>query len=163
MAKKAVYAGSFDPITNGHLDIIQRASKLFDELCVAVVVNPNKKCLFELDERMDLIKKVCSGIDNVSVSTFSGLLADFVDENDFNAVVRGLRNINDYASEKEMASINSKLYTKGTETVFFMAEQECTHISSSMVKEVASLGGNIDSFVPEMVAELIYEKYRGNE
>ncbi len=159
MKTKALYAGSFDPVTRGHLNIIGRASKMYDDLVVAVVTNPNKKSLLTLDERMKLIRELTSEFGNVQVDTFEGLLADYVNANGFTAVVRGLRSSVDFDYEITMAQTNAGLFTGGTETVFMMTEPEYSYISSSTVKEVASLGGNIDGFVPEIVADAVYDKY----
>lgn len=160
MKTKALYAGSFDPITRGHLNIISRASKMYDEFVVAVVTNPNKKSLLPLDERMELISELTSDIGNVQVDTFEGLLADYVNANGFNAVVRGLRNSADFDYEITMAQTNADLFTEGTETIFLMTDPEYSYISSSTVREVASLGGKIDGYVPEIVADVVYDKYR---
>lgn len=160
MKTKALYAGSFDPVTRGHLNIISRASKMYDELVVAVVTNPNKRSLLSLDERMELIRKLTSELSNVQIDAFEGLLADYVNANGFTAVVRGLRNSADFDYEITMAQTNADLFTGGTETIFMMTEPEYSYISSSTVREVASLGGKIDGYVPEIVADLMYDKYR---
>ena len=117
MDKKALYAGSFDPITNGHLNIIERAAKMYDSFTVAVVVNPNKKGLFTIDERVEIIRKVTEHIPNVSVDKFDGLLADYVNSNGFAAVVRGLRVTTDFENELQMAQMNARLFNGDTETV----------------------------------------------
>ena len=161
MDRTALYAGSFDPLTLGHLNIIERAAGLYDTLVVAVVANPGKNSLFDLDERVAMVRKACEGIANVRVESFQGLLADYVNENKFDAVVRGLRNSKDYEYEMEMAHINAKLYDKA-ETVFLMAQPELSYVSSSSVKEVASLGGNIDGWVTEDIREEVINKYRRN-
>jgi pantetheine-phosphate adenylyltransferase len=160
MNRNALYAGSFDPITNGHLNIIERAAGLFDSLTVAVVVNPNKQGLFTVEERLDIIKEVTAHIPNVSTDSFDGLLADYVNSNGFCAVVRGLRSTADFESEIVMAQMNSKLYRCGTETIFLMTEPEHSFISSSVIKEVASLGGSVDALVPGYVIERINHKLR---
>lgn len=159
MERKAFYPGSFDPPTNGHIDIIRRASAIFDKLVIGVVVNPGKNALLELEERVSLLKKLVSDFDNVEVVSFDGLLADYVNENNIDAVVRGLRSGTDYEYENNMAQTNACLYRNGTETVFLLSRPEYSFISSSNVKEVASLGGDIGSFVPELVAEAVYNKY----
>lgn len=158
MERKALYAGSFDPITNGHLNIIRRAAGIFDSLTVAVVVNPNKKCLFDLDERMEIIRKVTEDIPNVHVDCFSGLLADFVNENGFDALVRGLRATTDFENELQMAQMNARLFSGNTETMFLMTDPEYSFISSSLIKEVASLGGSVDGLVPEYVVQRVKDK-----
>ena len=145
MERKALYAGSFDPITNGHLNIIERAAKMYDSFTVAVVVNPNKKGLFTLDERVEIIRKVTEHIPNVSVDKFDGLLADYVNSNGFAAVVRGLRVTTDFENELQMAQMNARLFNGDTETVFLMTDPEYSFISSSLIKEVASYGGSVDS------------------
>ena len=155
MGNKALYAGSFDPVTNGHLNIIRRAAGMFDSLTVAVVVNPKKQSLLTLEERCTLLAEATEGLGNVSIDSFSGLLADYVNKGGFKAVVRGLRGVCDFDNELTMAQINSKLYTAGADTVFLMTDSECSYISSSMVKEVASLGGDVTEFVPECVAVLL--------
>ena len=142
MDKKALYAGSFDPITNGHLNIIERAAKMYDSFTVAVVVNPNKKGLFTIEERVEIIRKVTEHIPNVSVDKFDGLLADYVNSNGFAAVVRGLRATTDFENELQMAQMNARLFKGDTETVFLMTDPEYSFISSSLIKEVASYGGS---------------------
>ena len=159
MERNALYAGSFDPVTNGHLNIIERAAKLYDSLTVAIAVNPNKTGLFTIEERVEIAKAVTSHIPNVIVDTFSGLIADYVNERGFTAYVRGLRVTNDFENELQMAHMNSRLFTEGTETVFLMTEPEYSFISSSLIKEVASFGGSIDGLVPPYVAEKIREKF----
>lgn len=161
MDRTALYAGSFDPLTLGHLNIIERAAGLYDTLVVAVVANPGKNSLFDLDERVAMVRKACEGIANVRVESFQGLLADYVNDNKFDVVVRGLRNSKDYEYEMEMAHINATLYDKA-ETVFLMAQPELSYVSSSSVKEVASLGGNIDGWVTEDIREEVINKYRRN-
>ncbi len=160
MERTAVYAGSFDPLTNGHLDIIRRASKMFDSLTVAVIVNVSKKPFFSIEERVDIIKKVTEDIPNIKVECFSGLLADYVNENGFSAVIRGLRAVADFENEIHMAQMNARLYTEGTETVFLMTDPSCSFISSSMVKEVASLGGSVHGLVDEYTEEKINSKFK---
>lgn len=153
----AVYPGSFDPPTNGHADIIGRAAKIFQEVIVAITHNYNKKHMFTLEERVSMMKEVVSGIDNVSVSSFSGLLVDYLDEIDSFCVIRGLRALSDFEYEFQMALMNRKL-KKNVETIFLMPDQEYTFLSSSMVKEIAYLGGNFKDFVPNCVYEKIINK-----
>lgn len=160
MERKALYAGSFDPVTNGHLNIIERAAAMYDSLTVAVVVNPQKTGFFSIDERVRIIEEVTEHLPNVHADRFSGLLADYVNENGFTAVVRGLRDTADFLNEFQMAQMNALLYTEGTETVFLMTDPACSFISSSLVREVASLGGDVSSLVHPMVAEKIKEKVR---
>ena len=163
MERKALYAGSFDPITNGHLNIIERASGIYDSLTVAIVVNPNKKGFFSIDERLEIVRKVTGHLPNVAVDKFEGLLADYVNANGFNAVVRGLRATTDFENELQMAHMNARLFHGNTETVFLMTSPEYSFISSSIVKEVASLGGSVDGLVPEYVIQRIKDKLNQEE
>ena len=149
--KRAIYSGSFDPMTNGHLDIMRRASRMFDELTIGVVHNPNKTPLFSVEERVAMIESATSDLGNVSVDSFTGLLADYVNENKFDAVVRGLRATSDFEYEIQMAQMNAELFDKGIESVFLMTSPEYSFISSSMIKEVVSLGGNVENLIPEIV------------
>ena len=158
MERKALYAGSFDPVTIGHLNIIERAARLYDSLTVAIVVNPNKHCLFTVDERLGIMQDVTSSLPNVRVDKFSGLLADYVNEQGFSVVVRGLRGAADLENEMQMAQINSLMYKNGTETVFLMTDPRYSFISSSMVREVAALGGSFESLVPEAVICRVRQK-----
>ena len=162
MERTALYAGSFDPLTLGHLDIIERASFLFDNLVVGVVANPGKTSLFTLEERVAMVREAVMNIPNVRVERFQGLLADYVNANHFDAVVRGLRNTKDFEYEIEMAHINDTQYKHNAQTVFLMTKPELSFVSSSMVKEVASLGGDIDSFVTNEVKNALFDKYRRN-
>ena len=157
--KRALYSGSFDPMTNGHLDIIRRASRMFDELTVGVVHNPNKTPLFSVDERVAMIRNATEDLGNVSVDSFTGLLADYVNENRFNAVVRGLRATSDFEYEIQMAQMNAELFDEGIESVFLMTSPEYSFVSSSMIKEVVSLGGNVENLIPEIVLTEIEKKF----
>lgn len=159
MAKKALYTGSFDPMTNGHLDIITRASKMFDELVVGVIVNPNKHPLFTKEERVKMIEEVTNDLPNVKVDSFEGLLADYVNENHFDAVVRGLRATSDFEYEISMAQMNACLFNDGIESVFLMTSPEYSFISSSMIKEVVALSGCVEGLVPEHILNEIKAKY----
>lgn len=159
MPKKALYAGSFDPVTMGHLDIIRRAAKLCDELVVGVIRNPQKSSMFTEEERIEMIKSSTSDLPNVRVDAFSGLLADYVNSNDFDIVIRGLRGTTDFDSEIQMAQLHSILYNDKVETVFLMTSPEYSYISSSMVKEVYSLGGNIERLVSREVLEFMNSKF----
>ena len=158
MERKALYAGSFDPVTNGHLNIIERAAKMYDSLTVAIAVNPNKTGFFTFDERVEIAREVTKHIPNVNVDTFSGLLADYVNENGFIAYVRGLRATTDFENELQMAQMNARLFTGETETIFLMTDPKYSFISSSLIKEVASFGGSVEGLVPEYVEKKIKEK-----
>ena len=161
MKIKALYTGSFDPLTNGHLNIIERASKLYDELTIGIIVNYSKKSMFSLEERKEMIEETLSHLDNVKVEFFSGLLADYVNENKFNVVVRGLRAAMDFEYEIQMAHMNARLFDEQVETVFLMTDPKYSFISSSMMKEVHSLGGSIDGLVPEVILEKMDKKTKG--
>ena len=163
MSRRALYTGSFDPITNGHLDIIKRASRMFDELTVGVIVNPSKKCLFTEQERVEMIKEVVKDLENVKVDTFKGLLADYVNKGGFDLVVRGLRATTDFEYEIQMAQMNAKLFNEGVESVFLMTSPEYSFISSSMIKEVVELNGDVDGLVPDLVLKKMKEKFMGEE
>lgn len=151
MKTKALYSGSFDPLTLGHMDIIARASKLYDELVIGVIGNPSKKSMFTLEEREDMLRETLRDFDNVSVDHFSGLLADYVNGNGFDVVVRGLRSATDFDYEIQMAQMNDRLFNDAVETVFLMTDPQYSFISSSVVKEVFTLGGNIDGLVPDEI------------
>ncbi len=157
--KKALYSGSFDPMTNGHLDIITRASKMFDKLIVGVIHNPNKVPLFTPEERVEMIKKLINDLPNVQVDCFTGLLADYVNAKKFNAVVRGLRATTDFEYEIQMAQMNAKLFNPGIESVFLMTSPEYSFISSSVIKEVVALNGKVDGLVPPVVLKEIKKKF----
>ncbi|MCG0274658.1 MAG: pantetheine-phosphate adenylyltransferase [Thermosediminibacteraceae bacterium] len=155
----AIYPGSFDPITNGHLDIIERSSRLFDRLIVAVLKNPNKKSLFTVEERIEMIKGAVSHIKNVEVDHFSGLLVDFARKKNAKIIVKGLRAVSDFEYELQMALMNKKLYGE-LETIFIMTNTKYSFLSSSIVKEVASLGGCVKDLVPPVVEEKLREKFK---
>ncbi|MDR5586930.1 MULTISPECIES: pantetheine-phosphate adenylyltransferase [Clostridium] len=153
--KVAVYPGSFDPITNGHLDIIERGSKVFDKLIIGVLVNVDKKGLFEIEERVELIKKVTKHIKNVEVLSFNGLLIDFLKANNANVILKGLRAVSDFEYEFKMALMNNKL-DPNIETVFMMTSAQYSYLSSSSVKQVAKFGGCIEGLVPkEIISDVI--------
>ncbi len=158
---KALYTGSFDPLTNGHLNIIERAAKLYDELTIGIIVNYSKKSMFSLEERKEMIEETLSHLDNVKVEFFSGLLADYVNENKFNVVVRGLRAAMDFEYEIQMAHMNARLFDEQVETVFLMTDPKYSFISSSMMKEVHSLGGSIEGLVPEVILKKMDSKTKG--
>jgi len=155
--KKAICPGSFDPITNGHLDIIERASKVFDELIVGVLVNPEKNGLFSADERVDQIKNVVKNLPNVKVKKFSGLLVDLMNKEGAGVIVKGLRAVSDFEYEFQMAAMNNKL-DPSKETVFMMTKAEYCYLSSSSVKQVAMFGGCIKGLVPEEIIPDIMRK-----
>ena len=155
--RRAIYPGSFDPVTNGHLDVIGRAAKLFDEVIVAVAFNEEKRSLFTADERAALIEGAVAGWENVRVSRFDGLLVGFASAQGASAVVRGLRAVSDFEFEFQMALMNRKL-DEQIETIFLMPAEKYTYLSSRIVKEIARLGGNVDAFVPASVAAALREK-----
>ena len=155
----AVYPGSFDPITNGHVDVIARAANLFDEVIVAAAVNEAKKSLFTMDERLAMMQAVTTRFQNVKVVAFEGLLVEFARKVDAVAVVRGLRAISDFEFEFQMALMNRKLEPT-IETVFLTPREEYTYLSSRIVKEIARLGGSVEAFVPEPVVEALRKKLR---
>lgn len=159
MTKRALYTGSFDPMTKGHLDIIERASKMFGELVVGVIVNPNKEPLFTKEERVAMIEAETAHLGNVKVDCFQGLLADYVNANGFTAVIRGLRATTDFEYEIQMAQMNDRLFNEGVESVFLMTNPEFSFISSSVIKEVLSLGGSVDGLVPERILNEMKVKY----
>jgi pantetheine-phosphate adenylyltransferase len=154
--RRAIYPGSFDPVTNGHLDIIQRGCKLFDEIIVAVLVNPEKTAFFSIEERCEILSAVLRDIDHgdcvVSVESFEGLMVQYAVERHANAIVRGIRAISDYEYELQMALMNRRLQP-GLETVFMMPAEEYSYVSSRLVKEVFQLGARIDGLVPALVEE----------
>ena len=145
--KKAIYPGSFDPITNGHLDIIERASKMFDTLVVAITKSSEKEFLFNANERKEIIELSTAHLDNIEVEIFDGLLIDFVRKEKSKIIIRGLRVLSDFEYEFKMALMNRNLDDEIT-TLFMMAHEKYTHISSSLIKEVASHGGDISEYVP---------------
>lgn len=156
--RRAVYPGSFDPITNGHLDIIDRALALFDEVVVAVVVNPNKKALFSQEERKDIIARVAADRDRLYVESFSGLLVKFVEAQQASAIVKGLRAVSDFEFEFQMALLNRRL-SPNIDTVFLMTQDIYAFLSSSSVKEIASLGGSVHGMVSPIVEARLQEKF----
>jgi len=158
MKKIAVYPGSFDPITYGHLDIINRGLKVFDEVVVAVACNSQKNALFSFDERIDLISQVVRDQERVTVDTFTGLLIDYVAHKKAHVIIRGLRAISDFEYEFQIAQMNSCI-SQNVETLFMMTSLQYGYLSSSIVKEVCSLNGNIDGFVPPEVKKALRRKY----
>lgn len=155
--RKAVFAGSFDPITNGHLDIINRASKLFDEMHIAVLYNPNKKGLFTFEERKKLIQSCTSHLDNISVVTFDGLLVKYCEENGIDTLVRGIRSGDDIEYELQMAHMNKEL-NPNIETIILPTSTKYSFISSSLIKEVLAFDADIKNLVPSVVLEELKRK-----
>jgi pantetheine-phosphate adenylyltransferase len=158
--KLAVYPGSFDPLTNGHVDIIERGMHLFDTIIVAILVNVDKAPLFTMQERVDIVRDVFKGYPNVEVDTFDGLLVDYVSKRKADVIVRGLRALSDFETEFQMALMNRRLAPR-IETVFMMPAEQYTYISSRLIKEVFSLGGQVRGLVPEIVESRLREKQRG--
>src|SRR6187431_2952827 len=150
--RRAIYPGSFDPITNGHLDVIERARKLFDEVVVAVAHNDEKQPLFSLEQRLDLLRETAGQIENVRIAEFSGLLVEFARAQNAGAVIRGLRAVSDFEFEFQMALMNRNL-NAAVETIFLMPKEEYTYLSSRIVKEIARLGGDVAQFAPACVVE----------
>jgi pantetheine-phosphate adenylyltransferase len=156
----AVYPGSFDPLTNGHVDIIGRGARLFDRIIVAVLVNADKAPLFSADERVEIARDVFAHLPNVEVDTFDGLLVDYVSRRKAQVIVRGLRAVSDFEFEFQMALMNQRL-NGGIDTVFMMPAEQYTYTSSRLIKEIFSLGGRIAGLVPDMVEERLREKLAG--
>jgi pantetheine-phosphate adenylyltransferase len=154
--KRAIYPGSFDPVTNGHLDVLARAARLFDEVVIAVAYNDQKQGLFSLEERMELLRGVIT-VPNVTVTRMDGLLVNFAREQEASAVVRGLRAISDFEYEFQMALMNRKL-DPTVETIFLTPREELTYLSSRVIKEIARLGGEVEAFVPHSVASALRAK-----
>ncbi|MBR5155249.1 MAG: pantetheine-phosphate adenylyltransferase [Clostridia bacterium] len=154
----AVYPGSFDPCTNGHIDVIRRASKMFDKVVVAVLVNEKKNPLFSFEERVNMLKTATQDIPNIEICSFSGLLADFMKENGYGVIVKGLRAVSDYEYEFQMALTNRALYDK-VETVFMPCSAEFMFLSSSIVKEIAKYNGELSGLVPETLIPLIKGRF----
>lgn len=161
--KKAIYTGSFDPVTLGHMDIIRRAADTFDELVVGVLNNKEKKPLFSVEERVKILQEAVKDIPNVKVESFSGLLVDYAKSRNVHVVIRGLRAITDFEYELQNAQTNAKLSKGALDTVFLTTSLEYAYLSSSSVKEIASFGGDISMCVPDFVAKRVYEKYGLNK
>jgi pantetheine-phosphate adenylyltransferase len=160
MSTLAVYPGSFDPLTNGHVDIITRGARLFDRIVVAILVNAEKSPLFTMGERVEIARTVFRDHPNVEIDTFNGLLVDYVARRGAQVIVRGLRAISDFEFEFQMALMNQRLDGQ-IDTVFMMPAEQYTYISSRMIKEVFSLGGRVSGLVPEIVEERLREKFLG--
>lgn len=157
--KKAIYPGSFDPVTYGHLDVIRRAAKIFDGLTVSVLNNKLKTPLFSVEERVKILQEAVKDIPNVEVESFSGLLVDYAKSRDIHVVIRGLRAITDFEYELQNAQTNAKLSNGALDTIFLTTSLEYAYLSSSSVKEIASFHGDISMCVPEFVARRVYQKY----
>ncbi len=158
LKKVAVYAGSFDPVTKGHVDIIHRALHMFDKVIVGVLNNTNKTYWFDLEERKEMLKKVTTDIENIEVQCFEGLLVDFMKKNDSNIIVRGLRAVSDYEYELQIALANKTLSSGEIETIFLPASRENLYISSSIVREIARFGGDLEEFVNKEIVEDLQNK-----
>ena len=155
--RTAIYPGSFDPLTNGHLDVIERAAKLFDRVVVAIAINESKNPLFSLAERRELVSRSVEHLKNVEADTFTSLLVDYVEQRSGQAIVRGLRAVSDFEFEFQLALMNRKLNER-VETIFMMPKDTYTFLSSRIVKEIARLGGDVSAFVPPRVKEALTKK-----
>ncbi len=155
---KALCPGSFDPPTNGHVDVIERASRYFDSVCVAVIANPSKDSLFSLEERKSMLAEVLGHLSNVEIDSFDGLLVDFARDRNVQVIVKGLRAVSDFEYELQMAQMNSAL-SPGLDTLFVTANPSWAFLSSSLVKQVAKYGGAVDGLVPEVVSRALKERY----
>lgn len=158
----AIYPGSFDPITKGHLNIIERAAKMFDKLIVSTLINSSKNSLFTMEERIAMIRLSTKHISNVEVDSFSGLLVEYAKRKQANVLIRGLRAVSDFEIEMQMALVNHKL-NPSLDTVFLCSDSEFAYLSSSIVKEIASFGGDISDFVSEHVALAVKDKFLGGK
>lgn len=158
--RTVIYPGSFDPLTNGHLDVIQRATKLFDRVIVAVALNDSKNPLFTLTERLDLVKGCVEHLPNVEADSFDGLLVNYAEKRSAQAIIRGLRAVSDFEFEFQLALMNRKLNER-VETIFMMPKDTYTFLSSRIVKEIARLGGDVGTFVPPQVQEALVARLAG--
>lgn len=156
--KIGIYPGSFDPVTLGHIDIIERSSKLVDKLVIGVLINSSKSPLFSVEERVDLLKNVTSHIKNVEIVSYDGLLVDFAKERKADVIIRGLRAVTDFEYELQLAQTNKKLFPD-VETIFLATNVNFAYLSSSVVREIARYGGDIKQFVPESIVQSVYDKY----
>jgi len=156
--KRAIYPGSFDPITNGHLSILRRSLEIFDEIIVAVAKNPDKTSLFTTEERMRMILAVVDDMEGVKVDTFEGLLVDYVERQGTNVIVRGLRALSDFEYEFQLALMNRKL-NRHVQTMFLMTDYKWFYVSSTIIKEAAKLGGDVNGLVPPIVRDCLAQKY----
>lgn len=159
MYRRAIYPGTFDPITNGHKDLVRRAAGIFDHVVVAIASNPGKTPMFQLDERVDLARRVLAGIPNVEVAGYEGLTVDFMRRHDIRAVVRGLRAVSDFEFEFQLANMQRHLLA-GIETVFLTPQEQFTFISSTLIREIAVYGGSVAEFVDPIVADALRGKKR---
>ncbi len=158
METRAVYPGSFDPVTNGHIDLIQRSAALFDKVVVAILRNTDKTPLFTVEERVEMLEEAIGDLPNVSVTSFAGLLVDFVEQLGASVIIRGIRAVSDYEYELQMALMNRRLSNK-VETVFMLPAESYSFLSSKLVKEIAQLGGSIRGLVPAKVEKRLYGKF----
>ena len=156
----AIYPGSFDPVTNGHLDIIQRCSEKFDEVIMAVLFNINKKSVFTIEERIHLLEETTKDLPNIQLDSFSGLLTEYAREKNCSNIIRGLRAVSDFEYEMQLALVNRKIYSE-LETFFMVASTQVSFLSSTIVKEIASYNGEISCFVPKVVEKALKEKFKG--
>ena len=159
--KTAIYAGSFDPITAGHLDVIKRAAGLFDKLTVLIARNAGKSPLFTIDERVNMVRETVADLKNVEACSYEGLLKDAVTEFEANCVVRGLRSVSDYEYESQMAMMNREL-NPACETVFFMPSPKLSYVSSRMIREIAALGGDVTAFIPPVIEKRLKQRLKEN-
>ena len=157
---RAIYPGSFDPVTLGHLDIIKRSARIFDEVIVGILNNPQKSPLFSVQERVKILEEVTADLPNVKIDSFSGMMADYARKNNVQVSIRGLRGVSDLEYEMQVAQYNSRLSEGKLETIFLVTSPEYSYISSSGVKEVAGFHGDVSPYVPELVAKLVREKYK---
>ncbi len=157
----AIYPGTFDPVTNGHLDIIERACELFEKVIVTIAVNPNKKPLFNTEERIDLIKKVTAHLENAEVDSFDGLLVRYAERKKAGVIIRGLRAISDFEYEFQMSLTNRKLSPE-INTIFLMPNEKYSYLNSSLVRELASYDANVKEFLPEYVLEKLKDKFKNH-
>lgn len=161
MIRTAIYPGSFDPITNGHIDVIERAAMMFDKVIVVIAINSHKVSLFTEPERFDMVKTALLHLDNVEVEQHQGLVVDFARQKQACAIIRGIRAISDYEYEFQIAMMNRKIYPDAS-TIFLLPNEKYTYLNSSIIRELSSYGQNISDFVPTHVAEMLKEKYNEN-
>lgn len=162
MSSRAMYPGTFDPITNGHADLVRRASGIFDRVVVAIAANPNKAPLFPLEKRIELVRTVVAGLPNVEVMGYTGLTVDFARTHDLNVMMRGLRAVSDFEFEFQLATMSRHLNNQ-VETVFLTPTEQFNFISSTLIREIASLGGDVGEFVHPAVAEALHARFAGRK